>query len=89
MDGLNEPEYTGNEATIPQRRKFFALVHDMGYQADEMKERAKKKYGLSSFRYIQKDQINELIDALQTKFDAEYVVCPTCKGSGYAKQGIV
>jgi hypothetical protein len=83
-----EQQYTGNEATVQQRRKFFALVHDMGYEADQMKERAKAKYGLSSFRFIQKDQINELIDALQTKFDAEFVVCPQCKGTGYTRQGV-
>jgi hypothetical protein len=53
-----------NEA---QKKLFFALINDGGYDADVMKERAKKKYKLEHFNDISSIQISELIDKLQNK----------------------
>lgn len=56
-----------NIATELQRRKFFALVHDLGINTTEAKERAKKKFNLKSFTEITSSQINELISAMEKK----------------------
>jgi len=53
-----------NEA---QKRLFFALCSDGGYDADKIKERAKKLYKLEHFNDISSEQISELIDKLQNK----------------------
>ena len=53
-----------NEA---QKRLFFALCSDGGYDADKIKERAKKLYKLEHFNDICSEQISELIDKLQNK----------------------
>ncbi len=53
-----------NEA---QKRLFFALCNDGGFDSDKMKERAKLKYGLEHFNDISSTQISELIDKLQNK----------------------
>ncbi len=51
-------------ATLKQRRLFFKLCSNAGYDIEECKERAKKKFGLSSFKDIQKHQLSQLIDLL-------------------------
>lgn len=43
---------------------FFALAHDLGYAADLVKERAKRRFGPTSFYDITTDQLSELIDRL-------------------------
>ena len=55
------------KASQPQVKLFFALCHDAGFDSEEMKERAKKKFGLASFTEINSDQISNLIDTLQKK----------------------
>lgn len=53
-----------NEA---QKRLFFALGNDAGYDTEVLKERAKVKYKLEHFNDISSEQISELIDKLQNK----------------------
>lgn len=54
-------------ASESQRRLFFALCHDLGYDSEVAKERAKTKLGLGSFKDITSRQLSELIDAMQNK----------------------
>jgi len=55
---------TEQPASDQQRKMFFALVNDLQQDPIEAKERAKKKYNLSSFKYITNWQIQKLLDAL-------------------------
>lgn len=55
------------EASQAQIKLFFALVDERGFDKEEIKERAKKKFGLESFTKISSSQISELIEALQGK----------------------
>lgn len=55
------------EATIQQRKMFFGLAHSLGYDADKVKERAKKHFKLGSFKEATKEQLNWLIDRLLEK----------------------
>lgn len=53
-----------------QKAMFFALAHQLGYDAETVKERAKARYGLESFNDITTEQLSWLIDRLleqQTK----------------------
>lgn len=59
------------EASEQQRKLFFALVKEAGFEAEAMKERAKKKFGLESFNQITSAQVSELIDTLQEKTGVE------------------
>ncbi len=54
-------------ASDKQKSYFFVLCQDLGYAADEAKERAKKKFKLESFTEITKTQLSELIDLLLKK----------------------
>ena len=54
-------------ASEAQRKLFFALAKEAGFEADAIKERAKKKFGLESFSEISSKQISELIETLQEK----------------------
>ena len=56
-----------NLANDSDRKRFFALGHELGYAKDVLKERAKQKYKLFSFSHISQDQINELIVRLKEK----------------------
>lgn len=58
-----------NLATVPQKRKFFALCNELGYDGDQMKERAKTKFKLDSFSKITKEQMSWLIDQLLIKLN--------------------
>ena len=49
---------------------FFVLCSQLGWENEEAKEKAKKKYGLDSFANIGKDQISELIDKMSEKANA-------------------
>lgn len=51
----------------PQQKLFFALCHDLGYDTEEMKERAKTKFGKEHFVDLSKHQLSTLIDALKLK----------------------
>ena len=42
------------EASEQQRKLFFALVKEAGFEAEAMKERAKKKFGLETSLHAQK-----------------------------------
>lgn len=52
-------------ASERQRKLFFALVHDLGYDPEVAKERAKNKFGLDSFASITTSQLSSLIETLQ------------------------
>ena len=54
------------QASPKQRARFFALAHDLGYEAATVKERAKQHFGVASFNDITTAQLRELIDRLQT-----------------------
>ena len=56
-------------ATEPQRKKFFALAKDLGYEANIAKDRAKIKYNLESFTQITSEQISPIIDTMQNKLN--------------------
>ena len=55
------------EASQSQTKLFFALAKEAGFEAEDIKERAKKKFGLESFSNISSSQISELIETLQEK----------------------
>jgi hypothetical protein len=54
-------------ASDKQKRYFFVLCADLGYSAEEAKERAKTKYKLEHFNDIQVEQLSELIELLVGK----------------------
>lgn len=54
-----------HQATPKQKAMFFALAHDLGYDAEVVKARAKHRFGLESFNDITTDQLSELIDRLR------------------------
>ena len=58
-------------ASQSQIKLFFALSKEAGFEAEEMKERAKKKFSLESFTEISSAQISELIETLQAKTGVE------------------
>jgi hypothetical protein len=47
-----------------QKKKFFALAHELGYSADLVKERAKAHFKLKSFNDATSEQLNWLIEKL-------------------------
>ena len=51
-------------ATQRQKAMFFALSNQLGYEAEKAKERAKKHFGLETFKDATKEQLNWLIDKL-------------------------
>jgi len=57
-------EPVANEA---QRKLFFALVNDGGWDSEEAKEKAKQKFGLQHFTEITSKQISQLIDLMQNE----------------------
>ena len=72
-----------NIASESQRKMFFALGKEIGFSANDLKNRAKEKFKLESFTNIESSQINELIDAMQSKLkekEHEHTfVCSKCK----------
>ena len=58
-------------ASEQQKKMFFALANKLGLDPDDTKDRAKKKYGLESFKDINKAQLTTLIDLLQQKIRDE------------------
>jgi uncharacterized Fe-S radical SAM superfamily protein PflX len=56
-------------ATEKQIKYFFVLCNDLGYDTEEAKERAKKKYHLEHFNLITTSQLSELIDLLINKLN--------------------
>lgn len=53
-------------ASVQQRKMFFALSSELGFDPEESKRRAKKHFNLESFKDITKNQLTELIDKLLT-----------------------
>lgn len=53
------------QASPKQKALFFALAHDLGYEAEAVKERAKQHFGLASFNDLTTQQLSELIDRVQ------------------------
>lgn len=52
------------QASPKQKALFFALAHDLGYDAATVKQRAKQHFNLASFNDLSTDQLSELIDRL-------------------------
>lgn len=50
-------------------KRFFALCREAGFEAEESKEKVKKKYGLEHFTDITMDQLNEVIKSLLSYID--------------------
>jgi hypothetical protein len=59
------------EASQAQVKLFFALAKEAGFEAEAIKERAKKKFSLESFTEISSTQISELIESLQATAGVE------------------
>lgn len=53
-----------SQASSKQKALFFALAHDLGYEAEPVKVRAKQHFSLASFNDITSEQLSELIDRL-------------------------
>lgn len=51
-------------ASEKQRRMFFALGHQMGYEPEKLKASAKAHFKLASLKDATSDQMNWLIDKL-------------------------
>lgn len=51
-------------ASDKQRRMFFALCNQLGYNSEEAKDRAKAHFNKESFKDLTKDEVNWLIDQL-------------------------
>ena len=56
-------------ASQQQKRMFFALAHELGYDTEVVKERAKKHFKLETFKNATKDNLSFLIDRLLIKID--------------------
>lgn len=50
--------------TEKQRKMFFALGHQLGYEPEKLKASAKKHFKLASLKDATKDQMKWLIDQL-------------------------
>jgi len=55
------------QATPKQKRMFFALCKQLGLDAEETKEKVKKKYKLESFANISMTQMSAIIDRMMIK----------------------
>lgn len=51
-------------ASPKQKARFFALAHELGYEAEVVKQRAKHHFGLASFNDITTAQLSDLIARL-------------------------
>ena len=58
-----------NLASQQQKKMLFALAHELGYEAEAVKERAKKHFKLDTFKNSTKEQLNFLIDRLLIKIE--------------------
>lgn len=66
-------------ASAKQKALFFALAHNLGYDAEVVKDRAKQHFGLASFNDLTTAQLGELVDRLlelQTKRGREQPTTP-------------
>lgn len=54
-------------ASQQQKRMFFALANQLGYDPEVVKERAKKHFQLDTFKNATTDQLTYLIDKLLEK----------------------
>jgi len=55
------------QASPQQKRMFFALCNQLGWNSEQVKERVKKKYKIDSFANISKTSLTEVIDVMQQK----------------------
>lgn len=56
---------------------FFALSHQLGYEAETVKERAKKRFKLDSFKDATIEQLNWLIDKLLVQEEKRHAITNT------------
>ena len=64
MDEVNDLQ-----ASTQQKRLFFALCNQLGWDSDGAKDRVKKKYHLDSFANVSKEQLTEVIDIMTARAD--------------------
>ena len=57
------------EHSPAQGAMFFALSSQLGYNADEVKKRATKKFKHACFNEIRSGEINQLIEVLLNKVE--------------------
>lgn len=62
MDEVNELQ-----ASTQQKRLFFALCNQLGWDSEMAKERVKKKFKLDSFANVSKESLSEVIDVMQRR----------------------
>lgn len=53
--------------TMNQARMFFASAKDLGVEAEQAKERAKKKFEKDCFNKLTKDEMKWLLDSMKRK----------------------
>lgn len=59
MDEVNDLQ-----ASTQQKRLFFALCNQLGWDSEKIKEKVKKKYKLDTFANVSKEQLSAVIDRL-------------------------
>lgn len=63
-DGIKEVDM---DSLTRKQRRFFALSHELGYEAMTVKERAKKYFKVEHFNQLTEEQLDELIGKLEAK----------------------
>lgn len=62
MDEVNELQ-----ASTQQKRLFFALCNQLGWDCEKIKEKVKAKYKLDSFANVSKEQLSKVIDRMSNR----------------------
>ncbi len=58
-----------NEASTKQRKMFFAVSKQLGYEAEDVKNRAKLHFGKEHFNELTKSNLEFLLDKLLEQID--------------------
>lgn len=64
-------EFDGFMATEKQRSRFFWLLRKLGINVELGKERVKELYKIDSFSLVNKQQLGEVIEKLEEKYESE------------------
>lgn len=54
-----------NPSLLIKTKYFFGLAHTLGYKPEFIKDRAKTKFNLASFKNISHEQLDWLINSLE------------------------
>ncbi len=63
---------TAEEQLNNLRRRFFALAHELEFDAEQVKERAKAKFNKQSFSDLTFEEVSELIKKLEATLVDRY-----------------